>query len=170
MNKILTAIILLFAMHTSAQTLNKKVQDSTKHKLIMIDQCTRDSLTTFPEFKAMYDSQYPIYTPDSATVTKLKSLASEVKVTIVLGTWCGDSKLQVPHFFKVLDQAGISEKNVTLICVDGHKKAQNGSIDNLKIERVPTFIFTKKGKELGRIVEFPKNTLEKDFLAILSDK
>ena len=170
MNKILTAILLLFAVHSSAQSLNKKTQDTTKHKLIMIDQCTRDSLISFPEFKTMYDSQYPSYTPDSITVSKLKALASDVKVTIVLGTWCGDSKLQVPHFFKVMDQVGITEKDLTLICVDGHKKAQNGSTDNMKIERVPTFIFTKKGKELGRIIESPKNTLEQDFLAILSGK
>jgi hypothetical protein len=170
MNKILTAILLLFAMHSTAQSLNKKTQDTTKHKLIMIDQCTRDSLISFPEFKTMYDSQYPSYTPDSTTVSQLKTLAKDVKVTIVLGTWCGDSKLQVPHFFKVMDQVGITDKDVTLICVDGHKKAQNGSIDNLKIERVPTFIFTKKGKELGRIIESPKNTLEQDFLAILSGK
>lgn len=170
MNKIFTAILLLFAMHSTAQSLNKKTQDTTKHKLIMIDQCTRDSLISFPEFKTMYDSQYPSYTPDSTAVSQLKTLAKDVKVTIVLGTWCGDSKLQVPHFFKVMDQVGITDKDVTLICVDGHKKAQNGSIDNLKIERVPTFIFTKKGKELGRIIESPKNTLEQDFLAILSGK
>jgi len=118
----------------------------------------------------MYDSQYPSYTPDSTTVSKLKTLASDLKVTIVLGTWCGDSKLQVPHFFKVMDEVGIKEKDVTLICVDGHKKAQNGSIDNLNIQRVPTFIFTKKGKELGRIIESPKDTLEQDFLAIISSK
>jgi hypothetical protein len=170
MNKLLTAILLLFAIHSSAQSLNKKTQDPTKNKLVMINQCTRDSLINFPEFKTVYDNQYPDYAPDSTTITKLKPLVQGLKVTIVLGTWCGDSKLQVPHFFKVLDQIGVTEKDVTLICVDGHKKAENGLTDNLNIERVPTFIFSKNGKEVGRIIESPKTTLEQDFLAIVSAK
>jgi thiol-disulfide isomerase/thioredoxin len=170
MSKILTAILMLFAMHSTAQSLNKKYQDATKNKLVMINQCTRDSVTNFPEFKAMYDSQYPAYTPDSTTISKLKPLVSDLKVTIVLGTWCGDSKLQVPHFLKVLDQLQMPENSITLICVDGHKKSENGLTDNLNIVRVPTFIVTKNGKELGRIVESPKNTLEDDFLNIVSPK
>jgi thiol-disulfide isomerase/thioredoxin len=170
MKKILTAIFMLIAIHSSAQNLNKKTQDPTKNKLVMMNQCTRDSLTNFPEFKTMYDSQYPSYNPDSTTISKLKPVAEGLKLTIVLGTWCGDSKLQVPHFLKVLDQTGVQEKDITFICVDGHKKAENGLIDNLNIERVPTFIVTKKGKELGRIIESPKDTLENDFLTIVSGK
>jgi thiol-disulfide isomerase/thioredoxin len=168
MNKILTAILMLFALHSTAQNLNKKTQDPTKNKLVMINQCTRDSLTNFPEFKTMYDSQYPAYAPDSTTISKLKPLLSGLKLTIVLGTWCGDSKLQVPHFLKVLDQTGFSEKDITLICVDGHKKTENGMTDSMNILRVPTFIVTKEGKEIGRIVESPKETLEKDLLAIVA--
>jgi thiol-disulfide isomerase/thioredoxin len=170
MNKILTAIIMLFALHSTAQNLNKKTQDPTKNKLVMMNQCTRDSLTNFPEFKTMYDSQYPAYTPDSTTITKLKPAVAGLKYTIVLGTWCGDSKLQVPHFLKVLDEVGVPEKDITFICVDGHKKAENGLTDNLNIERVPTFIVSKAGKEVGRIVESPKDTLENDFLSITSGK
>jgi thiol-disulfide isomerase/thioredoxin len=170
MNKILTAFLMLFAIHSSAQNLNKRTQDPTKNKLVMMNQCTRDSLTNFPEFKTMYDSQYPAYSPDSTTISKLKPAISGLKVTIVLGTWCGDSKLQVPHFLKVLDQTGVQEKDITLICVDGHKKSENGLTDNLSIERVPTFIVTKTGKEVGRIVESPKDTLENDLLSIVSGK
>ena len=58
-----------------------------------------------------------------------------------------------------------------IIAVDGHKKAENGVIDGLDIQSVPTFIvYDKKGKELGRIVEHPKTTLEGDLLAILQKK
>jgi hypothetical protein len=170
MNKLFTAIILLFAMHSSAQSLNKKVQDPTKNKLVMINHVTRDSLINFPEFKTVYDNQYPDYSPDAATIEKLKPLVQGLKLTIVLGTWCGDSKLQVPHFYKVLDQIGFSDKDITLICVDGHKKDENGLADGLHIERVPTFIVTRDNKEIGRIVESPKLTLESDFLSIITGK
>jgi hypothetical protein len=170
MTKIFTAVLLLLAIHSTAQSLNKKVQDSTRKALIMINQCTRDSVTNFPDFKPMYDSQYPDYSPDAATIAEIKSNVEGFKVTIIMGTWCIDSKLQVPHFYKILDQAGITEEEITLICVDGNKKAADGLIDHLNVDRVPTFILNRNGKELGRIVEFPKDTLEKDLLAILSNK
>lgn len=170
MNKILTVVFMLFAIHSSAQSLNKKNQDATKNKLIMINECTRDSVTNFPEFKTVYDNQYPDYSPDSLTINKMKPLVEGLKVTIVLGTWCGDSKLQVPHFLKIMDQSGVKEQDIRLICVDGHKKTENGLTDDMSIERVPTFIISKNGKELGRIVESPKTTLENDFLSIVSAK
>lgn len=170
MNKLLTLLVLFLGFQASAQELNKKKQDTYRNKEIMINNCTRESVCNFPEFKTMYDTMYESYAPDAETITALKPLMDGVKVTIVMGTWCGDSKLQVPHFYKITDQLGITEQDMTLICVDGEKKAENGLIDNMNIERVPTFIFYKEGKEIGRIVESPKDTLEKDALELLSKK
>ncbi len=170
MNKLLTLFVLLLSIQAGAQELNKKMQDTYRNKEIMINNCTRKSVCNFPEFKTMYDTMYESYAPDSATLTALKPLMEGVKVTIVMGTWCGDSKLQVPHFYKITDQLGLTEQDMTLICVDGQKKAENGLIDNMNIERVPTFIFIKDGKEIGRVVESPRDTLEKDALELLSKK
>lgn len=169
MKNILTALILLFAMNASAQELNKKIEDPNRHKQVMINQCTREGITSFPEFKESYDPNYSSYVADSTQFEQLSKLLKNKKVTIVLGTWCGDSKYQVPHFLKIMDKLKIDEDKITFIAVDGTKHAENGIIDNLKIERVPTFIFTdKKGKEVGRITEHPKETLEKDMVSILS--
>jgi len=119
----------------------------------------------------MYDPIYAAYNPDAATLIELKKLLKKEKIKIVFGTWCGDSKANVPNFFKVLDALHFKEKNVDIIAVDGTKKAENGIIDGLNIQRVPTFIiYDKKGIELGRIVEGPKTTLEGDLLAILKKK
>ena len=155
-------------MNATAQELNKKIEDSTKHKQVMINQCSREGLTTFAEFKESYDSNYAAYQPDSLLLSEINKALKNKKVTVVLGTWCGDSKLQVPHFLKVMDAAKIDEDKITIIAVDGTKKAENGLIDSLNITRVPTFIFTdKKGKELARITEFPQETLEKDIIKLL---
>ncbi len=102
---------------------------------------------------------------------QLSKLVKGKKITIVLGSWCGDSKYQVPNFLKLADALKLSEKDITFIAVDGAKKAENGLIDKMKIERVPTFIFTdKKGAEVGRITERPHETLEKDMLIALAAK
>jgi len=165
------SILILFTMTAGAQEINKKIQDPIRHSEVMINVCSREGITTFDEFKASYDPNYAAYEPDSASISAIKNYLQGNKVTIVLGTWCGDSKFQVPHFLKIGDALGLTDKAISIIAVDGAKKAENGLIDALKIERVPTFIFhDKAGHELGRITERPKESLEKDMLKILSMK
>lgn len=167
---IYTALFLLFAMQANAQELNKKIEDPNRHKEIMLNRCTREAITNFEEFKASYDPNYAAYKVDSTLVKDLSKLAKGKKITIVLGTWCGDSKYQVPNFLKIADALKLNDTDITFIAVDGAKKAENGLIDKLKIERVPTIIFNdKKGTELGRITESPKETLEKDMFKILME-
>ena len=169
MKSILSAILLLFVMNASAQELNKKIEDPTRHKEVMLNICSREGITTFAEFKASYDPNYESYKVDSTLLKELGKAAKGKKITIVLGTWCGDSKYQVPNFLKIADALHLSDNDITFIAVDGAKKAENGLIDKLKIEHVPTFIFNdKKGIEIGRIIESPKETLEKDMLKILT--
>ncbi|RZL37110.1 MAG: thioredoxin [Pedobacter sp.] len=171
MKILLSITLIVLAMNVSAQEINKKIHDQARNKDVLINVCTREGITSFPEFKEMYDPIYAAYVPDAATLIELKKLVKNEKIKIVFGTWCGDSKVNVPNFFKVLDALHFKEKNVEIIAVDGNKKAENGIIDGLDIQRVPTFIvFDKKGKELGRIVEHPKTTLEADLLEIYKKK
>lgn len=171
MKHIITILVVLITMNVSAQELNKKIEDTYRHKQVMLNQCTREGITTFPEFKESYEANYKNYNPDSTSYATLSKLLKGKKIEIVLGTWCGDSKYHVPHFLKIMDDLKISADNITFIAVDGSKHAENGIIDNLKIERVPTFIFTdNKGIEVARIVERPHETLEKDMIKVLTAK
>jgi thiol-disulfide isomerase/thioredoxin len=103
-----------------------------------------------------------------AVIQALKPLLTNKHIVIVWGTWCGDSRLHVPHFYKILEAVGFPEMEVTLIDVNQDKKPEVGSVDHLNIERVPTFIIFEADKELGRIVERPKDSLEQDLLEIVS--
>lgn len=156
-------------MNVGAQELNKKIEDPTRHKQVMINQCSREGITTFPEFKESYDSNYENYAVDSTLLKNLSAALKDKQITIVLGTWCGDSKLQVPHFLKIMDAAGIEPSKISYIAVDGSKHTENGLIDEMKITNVPTFIFTdKKGSEVARITEHPQESLEKDMVKLLT--
>jgi len=169
MKNLFIAIILLFAMNAGAQELNKKIEDPNRHKQVLINQCSREGITSFAEFKESYDSNYAAYKVDSTAIKSLKNVLRVKEITIVLGTWCGDSKLQVPHFLKIMDAIGFDQSKIKYIAVDGTKHAENGLIDNMKITNVPTFIFTdKKGTEVARITEHPQETLEKDMLKQLT--
>lgn len=171
MKYLFTILFAVIYVSANAQQINKKLEDQIKHKEIMLNECSREGLVEFPEFKASYDANYENYKVDSANIAGIKKLMKDKKITVVLGTWCGDSKYQVPNFLKIMDAAKIDQEKVSFIAVDGAKKAENGLLDGLDIQRVPTFIVTdKKGKEIGRIVEHPKKSLELDLVDILTVK
>ena len=87
-----------------------------------------------------------------------------------MGTWCGDSKREIPHFFKTLEQVGFNTKDLELIAVDRNKKTPNNLQKGFNIKKIPTFIFYKQGKEIGRYVEYARESLEKDMIQIVSEK
>ncbi|HEY0177564.1 MAG TPA: thioredoxin family protein [Pedobacter sp.] len=136
----------------------------------MQNNYTREEIMSLPEMKEQYDIEYPGYTPDATALGYLKSLIRGQKITIVLGTWCGDSRLQAPRFYKILDAAGVDTTEVTLICVNEMKQAEDGRTNDLNITRIPVFIFSKDGRETGRITEAPEDTLENDMVELLKNK
>ncbi len=171
MKYVFTLCLLFTFMSLGAQTINKTAYNEPLGRHILIDLCTRDSVANFPDMRERYDAEYSAYLPDSLVLSGLQSRLNDTHITLVMGTWCGDSKSQVPRFFKILDLLGFDEKRLTIICVDGSKKASSGLLNNLDIKRVPTFIiYDDTKKELGRIVETPHVTLEKDLLNLVLEK
>ena len=59
-------------------------------------------------------------------------------------------------------------KNLELVAVDRSKKTPDNLQEGFNIIRVPTFIFYKNGEEIGRFVEYPRETVEEDILKIVS--
>ena len=108
---------------------------------------------------------------DIETLGTIQKRLKEYKILAFMGTWCGDSKREVPHFYKILDAIDYPMDNLTMIAVDNtrdnYKKSPTGEEKGHDIIKVPTFILLKDGKEVNRIVESPKVTLEKDLKAIV---
>lgn len=162
-------LVFLFVSFGSllAQEINKIVVDETKNQEVLIGQCNRAGLQT-ELFAGYFDKGYNSYVPDAEIVKKLKKLKKKIEVIIVMATWCHDSKVQVPHFYKLMDQIGMKDSRINLIAVDRTKTAADIDISGMEVIRVPTFIFYRNGREIGRIVESPTSTLEKDTLLIFS--
>lgn len=121
-------------------------------------------------FQDWFNPGYKNYTVNPETLEKLKPLLKNVSITAFMGTWCEDSQRDVPHLYKILDKAEFDESKLTLITVSEEKTTPQGFEKGKNITNVPTIIFYRADKELGRIVEYPIETLEKDMLAILSGK
>jgi hypothetical protein len=107
------------------------------------------------------------YTPDEEALEKLGAISHPVEIEVVLGTWCPDSKRHVSEYFKVLDMLDNPHFSSAYIGIPRNKEARSPYIEGKDIQRVPTFIVRVDGKEIGRIIEIPKKSIEQDLLEIL---
>lgn len=124
-----------------------------------------------PPHSEWYVSGLNDYQPDPAIMQELKETdISNLTITIVLGTWCPDSRREVPRFMKIAGLWGFPEGKIRFIGTDIDKNAPLEDYMQLGIERVPTFIFYENNSEKGRIIEVPVTSLEQDTRNILKGK
>ena len=164
---IIITFLIFFSMITIAQ--NKKIKDPRTSAPMLIGEINRQAFQD-SVFSWWFNSEYNMYEVDS---TSLKGDANKLKnynLILVFGTWCSDSRREVPRFLKILDYLNYPKDKIKIYAVDRNKKGLNNEIDSLKIQRVPTIIFYKNNKETGMIIEEPKVTLEKDLINIISKK
>ena len=163
--------IVLFPIAIFSQ-INQLTIDKKTEKPMLIGKCNVDAFAD-TNFSWWWNSEYDFYevNEDSVNFAELSNLINGVKVKIIMGTWCSDSRREVPHLYKIFEILEFPKDNIDLINVDRDKLAGNLDISEYKVEHVPTIIFYKNQIELGRIIEAPeKETLEEDMMDILSNK
>jgi len=166
--KIILSILLAFCCNLIfSQTINQRITDEKTGKEMLIGNCNRQAFLQSP-FNEWYDVEYKTYQPNQDIIKQLSSLVNEdLHIIVVFGSWCSDSKEQVPRFLTIADRLAIDPDMIEFIAVDRKKQASDFNINEYKIEKVPTFIFYKNGNECGRIIETPETTLENDMLNLL---
>lgn len=127
-----------------------------------------DRLTMAPH-SVWYIKGYDEYQFSSEVINKLQDISKDnLTIKIVMGTWCPDSRREVPRFMRILDIWKFPVSMVIFIGVDNAKLSPVGEYDKLDIQRVPTFIIYKNNIEAGRIIENPTTSLEQDMVNILT--
>jgi len=127
------------------------------------------TMMTSPPHSEWFLKGYDGYKFDEAIVNKLTLVSKEgLTIKIVMGSWCPDSRREVPRFMKILDYWKFPAENLIYIGVDESKYSPIGEYSKLEIVRVPTFIFFRNNIETGRIVEVPSTSLEQDMVNILT--
>lgn len=107
--------------------------------------------------------------PDASACQGIATVEPGAEVTVVLGTWCGDSRREVPRLWKALDLAGPAVPfEIHYIGVDRKKREPADVVAGNDIRYVPTFIVRRHGREVGRVVESSPNGIELDLLALLN--
>jgi len=166
MNKIIFVLFLL----SFQLTINAQVKETiTQNRADLIGLKIRKDFIQQP-YSQWFNASYDSYILDKRTVKKLKKYSNSFEIKVFMSVWCHDSKREVPHLYKILDSLSFDIKNLEVIALDRSKKTPKNLQEGYDIVRTPTFIFSKKGKEIGRYVEHPRETLEKDMLKIVSGK
>lgn len=157
-------VFFILAANVYAQTAeNGAVED------MLIGDCIREDFQD-TSFASWFNTEYADYKVDTAAADSLKGILGNVEIAVILGTWCSDSHREIPRLFKVLDYLEYPSDKLIMKCVDRKLKTLSSDIDIYRAEAVPTIIFYKEGEELGRIIEAPDESLEKDMIKYLIAK
>ncbi|MEM7085523.1 MAG: tetratricopeptide repeat protein [Bacteroidota bacterium] len=152
-----------------SQPLNKEINSNGKSPSLL-GKINKEGLSG-EHYASWFTKNFDAYTPKQNHIDSLEALLPKYTITAFMGTWCGDSKRQVPNFYKVLSEANFPLERLTMVAVsrdrETYKQSPGGEQEGLNIHRVPTFIIYKNGKEVNRIVEKPVTTLENDLLHII---
>ena len=123
-----------------------------------------------PPYDAWFNKNYSDYTIDSATAGQLAPLLKDKEFELFMGTWCGDSKREIPRMLKILQYAGVQPSQIKLVMVDTHdsvyKQSPAHEEKGKDIFRVPDLLVYHHHQEMNRIVEHPVVSLEQDLLLI----
>jgi hypothetical protein len=117
--------------------------------------------------------------PDLAAARALAGVEPGAEVTVLLGTWCSDSRREVSRLWRALDAIGADASGgaggrlpftLTYIGVDEAKQQPAAAVAAAGLKYVPTLIVHRDGREVGRIVEQAPHGVEVDLLALLDGK
>jgi tetratricopeptide (TPR) repeat protein len=165
MKKVFVIALFLFSVTLFAQNKEPK----------LLGIVSEDELKKEP-YSAWFLKNYEEYQPNQSIIAQLKNYSPEgrlsnFKIKIFFGTWCGDTKRELPRMMKVLNQIGFPKNKITFIAVDNeehlYKQSPTHEQKGMNIYRVPTFIIYEKDKEIARINELPVQSTERDLLQIL---
>ncbi|MBC2846492.1 thioredoxin family protein [Winogradskyella flava] len=165
---ILVAFIITFQVN--AQTLNTEITENTKTPYLLgkIDKSGLEG----DNYKSWFTKNYNDYKPNASITSAISSELKSYTITLFMGTWCGDSKREVPKLYKVLEASNFPMEQLTVVAVsrqpDLYKQSPQHEEAGLNIHRVPIVIFYKNGKEVNRIVEHPVNSFEEDIENIVT--
>lgn len=165
-------IILLISFFASAQN-NYQTVTLENGSSFLIGKIDVDVLKTEPHAD-WYSQNHSTYEVDQKELKSHLKYLDSFKILVFMGTWCGDSKRELPRFIKILETLDFPMKNLKIVALDKrrahYKKSPTGEEWGLNIIKVPTFIFYRDGKEQNRIVESPIESLEKDMAKIINGK
>jgi cyclophilin family peptidyl-prolyl cis-trans isomerase/HEAT repeat protein len=115
---------------------------------------------------AGWDEERLAYLPDPEAVARLRGALGEYRIVSVLGSWCDDSRREVPRLVRVLEEVGSDAFDHLLVGVDRTRRIDDPEVAaaagvERRVDMVATIVVLDgDGLELGRIVETAERPIE----------
>lgn len=142
-----------------------------KEAPVLLGDVTREAVESFATdwIEAEVSAQ-----PDLEAAKALAMVDPGAEIEVLFGSWCSDSRREVPRLWKALDlmsdQGGAPPFKLRYVAVDREKKQPAAELSACGVRYLPTFIVRRDGREVGRIVETSPNGVEKDLGALLTGR
>lgn len=174
MKKFITHIVAFSSLFFAAQQLsaqkvviNREVESQKDGKMLLGHQ-SKDQFLKAP-YADWYVKEHDEYALDQKAISELKKeRISSYDMIVFIGTWCEDSHRDFPRLMKILEEVSYPDSKLTIIAVNRKKESPTGDESLYNVQKVPTIIVKRYGKEMGRIVEMPTSGyIERDLTEIL---
>lgn len=163
-NLLFLVVLLAFSLTSCANSPAEHQHKNTATKKFATGDISTEAIKADKKFLAHHSSDI-----SEEDLELIKSISQPITITTYFGLWCHDSKREVPQLLDLLKAANNPNITHQLIALDIQKKEPKNrqELDNIKF--TPTIIIKKDDKEIGRIVEKPKNSLAVDITSFLED-
>ncbi|SEM86287.1 hypothetical protein SAMN05421856_107206 [Chryseobacterium taichungense] len=174
MKKIIKSILTISVLFFTAQQLSaqkvvvgREVETTDDGKMLLGNQLKAKFLEA--PYSDWYVKEHDEYALDQKAISELKKdKINSYSITVFMGTWCEDSHRDFPRLMKILEEVKYPESKLTIIAVNRKKESPTGDEVRYNIQKVPTIILERYGKEVGRIIEMPTTGyIERDLVEIL---
>ncbi|ASK29139.1 thioredoxin [Chryseobacterium sp. T16E-39] len=174
MKKFITNIVAVSSLFLASQqfsaqkvVMNREVETKNDGKMLLGNQL-KDQFLKEP-YANWYVKEHDEYALDQKAIAELKKAKiTSYNITVFMGTWCEDSHRDFPRLMRILEEVKFPDNKLTIIAVNRKKESPSGEEGLYNIQKVPTIIVEKYGKEIGRMIEMPKTGyVERDLVDIL---
>lgn len=174
MKKLITNVAVISCLAFTAQqfsaqkvVVNREVETTNDGKMLLGHQL-KDQFLKAP-YADWYVKEHDEYAMDQKAINDLKKdKINSYNITVFMGTWCEDSHRDFPRLMKILEEVKYPDNKLTIIAVNRKKESPTGDEGRYNVQKVPTIIVEKYGKEIGRIIEMPTTGyIERDLVNIL---
>jgi hypothetical protein len=156
--------VFLLSFGAKAQYGYDITRDEVSGQTMFVGRCTFDDLTDEASFSWL-NTRSNDYNPDPTVLAELKQKLPACKIVIFMGTWCEDTQNLLPKLYKTMLLTHCFT-NYQMFGVDRNKISKENEQKTYGVSMVPTIIILRNGKELGRIVETTRTSIESDLLRI----
>ncbi|MCT2409195.1 thioredoxin family protein [Chryseobacterium antibioticum] len=168
-NIVAVSTLVLAFQQFSAQkvVMNREVESKNDGKMLLGNQFKEQFLKA--PYADWYVKEHDEYAIDQKAIGELrKAKLTSYSLVVFMGTWCEDSHRDFPRLMKILEELKYPDNKLTIIAVNRKKESPTGDEVRYNIQKVPTIIVEKYGKEIGRIIEMPTSGyIERDLVNIL---